>query len=241
MDRFHLPPDQWCSESTLTGDEAHHCRRVMRKRVGDLIEVFDGAGALAKAEITALSGSGVSLNLSSPSQSDPLLPQLEIAVGIPKGKSFDLVIQKAVELGVNRIQPLVTAQGNVRFKGEEGIAKKEKWQRLALEACKQCGQNFLPEVAAPVELCQWLPTLSAEEKFVGALTPGSKPLREWLAPLSAPEKVIFLIGPEGDFSAAEYESISQASFSPVSLGDLVLRTETAVMAMIAAVRYQFQK
>ena len=89
-----------------------------------------------------------------------LLPQLEVAVGIPKGKSFDLILQKAAEMGVNRIQPLVSDQGNVRFKTGEALAKREKWQRTLLEACKQCGQNHLPEVMVPAFLDNYLENIN---------------------------------------------------------------------------------
>jgi 16S rRNA (uracil1498-N3)-methyltransferase len=170
-----------------------------------------------------------------------LLPQLEVAVGIPKGKSFDLILQKAAEMGVNRIQPLVSDQGNVRFKTGEALAKREKWQRTLLEACKQCGQNHLPEVMVPALLDNYLENIEpGGTRIVGALTSETKTLKELLDRLEAPDRVVLMVGPEGDFSAGEYKRIFESSFAPVSLGELVLRTETAVIWMAAAVRFQFQ-
>lgn len=241
MDRFYLAGELWNGPVSLKGDEAHHCRRVMRKKVGDGIEVFDGEGRSAPAEITAISSNEVELVLGEQSQSEPLTPSLEIAVGIPKGKNFDLIIQKAVEMGVSRIQPLVTDQGNVRITDKDHGSKREKWQRVALEACKQCGQNFLPQVAEASELSAWLAESRDGLNFVGALQEGSRPFRELLNEAESPGAVTLLIGPEGDFSTREYQEIAGQGFAPVDLGELVLRTETAVFAMVAAVRYQFQR
>lgn len=241
MDRFYLSPDQWVKSPSLTGDEAHHCFRVMRKQVGDEILVFDGLGKEGQARISAVSKSEVALEILSEREVDPQSPEIEIAVGIPKGKTFDLILQKAVEMGVTRIQPLVTEQGNVRFKGGEGIAKQGKWQRAVMEACKQCGQNYLPEVGEPIELEAYLSQRDAGVPgYVAALTAETKTFREALEPAGEAKKVALLIGPEGDFSSGEYEQAFAAGFAPVSLGNLVLRTETAVFWMVAAVRFQFQ-
>lgn len=241
MDRFYLSPDQWGESPALTGDEAHHCCRVMRKQVGDAIQVFDGWGRAGEAQIVSISKTEVCLELSCASEAPALRPQIEIAVGVPKGKTFDLILQKAVEMGVSRIQPLTSEQGNVRFKENEGEAKREKWQRSALEACKQCGQNFLPEVAIPQDVGEYLKGLEPGAScFVGALTEGSQSFRPLLDTLENPTRIVLMIGPEGDFSEREYGEIFAAEFAPVTLGELVLRTETAVFWMVAAVRYHFQ-
>lgn len=240
MDRFFLPPSLWGDSFSLTGDEAHHCRRVMRKKVGDVIEVFDGEGRYATASIAAMSSNEVLLEEITRGQSRKIIPEIEIAVGIPKGKTFDFIIQKAVELGVGRIQPLVSDQGNVRITDKDHASKRDKWQRVALEACKQCGQNFQPQVLPPRELGAWLETAREGGKYVGALQPASRPFRSLLEASGEPEVITLLIGPEGDFSEREYSAIAASGFSPVDLGELVLRTETAVFAMVAAVRYHFQ-
>ncbi len=241
MDRFFISPDQWGDSLSLTGDEAHHCCRVMRKKLGDRIVVFDGWGREGEAEIESVSKSEVGLKVLSVKEAEALKPQIEIAVGIPKGKTFDLILQKAVEMGVSRIQPLMSEQGNVRFKEGEGEAKREKWQRAVLEACKQCGQSYLPEVAVPQDVETYLRGLEpGSPRFVGALTEGSRGFRGLLDEVGEPSRIVLMIGPEGDFSVSEYERISEAEFAPVSLGELVLRTETAVFWMVAAVRYHFQ-
>ncbi len=241
MDRFFVSPDQWGKNPTLRGDESHHCFRVMRKQIGDNIIIFDGNGMEAEAKISAISRDESGLELIDTRTFPVVLPQLEVAVGIPKGKSFDLILQKAVEMGVNRIHPLVSDQGNVRFKAGEALSKRDKWQRTLLEACKQCGQNHLPEVMVPALLDNYLEKIEpGGTRIVGALTSKTKTLKDLLDGLEVPERVVLMVGPEGDFSAGEYERIFESGFAPVGLGELVLRTETAVIFMAAAVRYQFQ-
>tara|TARA_B100000900_G_scaffold414278_1_gene440502 strand:- start:793 stop:1521 length:729 start_codon:yes stop_codon:yes gene_type:complete len=241
MDRFFLLPDQWDENPTLRGGEAHHCFRVMRKQVGDNIVIFDGNGKEANATIRAISKNEACLEIIDTRRFSALLPQLEVAVAIPKGKSFDFILQKAAEMGVNRIQPLVSDQGNVRFKDCEALLKRDKWQRTLLEACKQCGQNHLPEVRVPALLNHYLEKIeSGGIRIVGALTSETKTLKKLLERHESPERVVLMVGPEGDFSAGEYKRIFESGFAPVGLGELVLRTETAVIWMAAAVRYQFQ-
>lgn len=235
MDRFFIPPSQWGESLALTGEEAHHCRRVMRKRVGDEIEVFNGAGSWARGKITTL-GSEVLLEIQEAGETPRAALQIELAVGIPKGKTFDLIIQKSVELGVSAIQPLMTEQGMVRIEGKERTKKTEKWNRLALEACKQCGQNWLPTVYEPVVFQNWFPERNdVESEVIAALREESKPLREVLPELKNASSLRLLVGPEGDFSESEYELVSGESIIPVSLGKLVLKVETASIYIISNV------
>jgi 16S rRNA (uracil1498-N3)-methyltransferase len=246
MDRFFLSPESWDVPLVLKGDEAHHCVRVMRKKAGDEIVVFDGKGREGTARILEAAKTEVPLELLSNKESRKPKPEIEIAVGVPKGKSFELILQKAVEMGVSMVHPLMSAQGNVRFDEREAVSKQGKWERVVLEACKQCGQNHLPMVARPLELKKYLADLDQEQnradtRFVGALLPGVKPFRESLKTVEGSGKIVLVIGPEGDFSPEEYERILASGFSGVGLGDLILRTETAVFWMVSAVRYQFQQ
>ena len=241
MDRFFLPPSEWKSEKpVLKGEEAHHCARVMRKQVGDRIEVFDGEGAAAEAEILVVSKREIGLCLKERRFSEQSV-KVVLAVGVPKGKLMEAVIQKAVELGVNEIVPLMTDQGTVRIDDEEAGKKGEKWQRVALEACKQCGQNFLPAVRPVSSVDQCLAERTEEtDLLIGALAGEPRPLGVVLQQLFAkeqtPPSVMIMVGPEGDFSEAEYERIFAGGAIPVSLGPLILRVETAVTKLLAGVR-----
>ena len=241
MARFHLPPESWQS-GVLTGDEARHLMQVLRIRAGETVTVFDGHGRRAPAEVLTVSRDHVSLKLGEPLTPPPPLPSITLAQAIPKGKNMDLIVQKAVELGIARIQPLVTKNTVV----QPGEGKSDKWRRNALEACKQCGQDTLPDIADPLPFDRWLAhcgagTLPAANhlRLIASLAPGARPFRETLRAHPATTAATLLIGPEGDFTPAETEAAIAAGFLPVSLGSIVLRVETATLFCLSALRYEF--
>ncbi|MES2997202.1 MAG: 16S rRNA (uracil(1498)-N(3))-methyltransferase [Verrucomicrobiota bacterium] len=233
MARFHLPSAQWDS-ATLEGDEARHLSQVLRLRPGDVITVFDGAGRRAPAEIVSAAKDRISLKIGESVWSPVPRPRITLAQAIPKGKNMDFIVQKAVELGVAAIQPLVTRHTVV----QPGDGKADKWRRIALEACKQCGQDALPEVAEPITFSQWLACKPAADlNLIASLAPGAPAFRETLAAHPTVESLTLLIGPEGDFTATETNDAITAGFLPVSLGNIVLRVETAALFCISAVRF----
>lgn len=236
MPRFHLPPEDW-TNAALTGDEAKHLTQVLRIRAGETVTVFDGRGRRAEAEVLSTSRDHVSLKLGDSLTPEPPLPAITLAQAIPKGKNMDLIVQKAVELGVARIQPLVTKNTIV----QPGEGKSDKWRRNALEACKQCGQDTLPEIADPLPYQTWIRTLTETGglKIIASLAPGARPIREVLHSHPGAREAILLIGPEGDFTAEETQSAIDAGFLPVSLGSIVLRVETATLFCVSALRYEY--
>lgn len=240
VSRFFLPPHCWSSDPALVGEEARHCAQVLRSSRGDIIEVFDGAGRRARAEILSVSKGRVALALDACAPSGQVLtPQIRLFQAIPKGKTMDLIVQKAVELGVAAIQPVITRHTVVRLEPGEALRKAEKWQRVALEACKQCGQNTLPEVGLPMPLAEALAASSpASLRVMASLAPGARPLRDLLRGQS-PGCVDVLVGPEGDFSAEETAAAQAAGFLPATLGSIVLRAETAAFFTLGAMRYEF--
>lgn len=223
----------------LTGDEAKHAAQVMRLRRGDSVTVFDGRGRSAKAEIADVSKSEIRLILGEAKSSPALSPEICLAQAVPKGKTMDLIVQKAVELGVNSIQPLITRHTVVQVDEEDASKKASKWQRVALEACKQCGQDLLPEVSPPRNFSDWVGVAAGDLKIIASLFPGARPLRDILREAPVPRRVVLLVGPEGDFSLAEGESALEAGFLPATLGSIVLRAETAAFFGISALRYEF--
>ena len=241
MDRFWISPAKWQSPFSLKDEEAHHCRRVMRKRVGDAVEIFDGQGHHAPARIIAFGSNNVQLELSGDVKRSDSGLQVELAVGIPKGKTFDLIIQKAVELGVSRIQPLITEQGMVRIEAKDFEKKRSKWNRVALEASKQCGQDWLPEVLEPQHFFDWMRNREfAEVELVGALKDCAVPLCKCLPVIGNISSIRVLVGPEGDLSTVEYDLSKAEGFSFVSLGKLVLRVETAVFYILSNISGYFE-
>ena len=237
MARFHLPPEAWFSDPALTGDEARHSSQVLRMKAGDSIIVFDGQGRRASAEILSVSRDHVPLKLGEILPSRTPCPAITLAQAIPKGKNMDLIVQKSVELGIAAIQPLVTRFTVV----QPGEGKAEKWRRNALEACKQCGQDTLPEIAEPLTFDRWLDGQADTVglKLIASLSPEAISLRTTLRNHPATTHVTLLIGPEGDFSLAETATAIDAGFLPISLGSIVLRVETATLFALSAIRYEF--
>ena len=237
MARFLLPPDAWLTDPALAGDEARHLAQVLRIKAGETITVFDGEGRRANAKVLTISRDRVSLELGESHISGSPRPAITLAQAIPKGKNMDLIIQKSVELGVSAIKPLVTRRTIV----QPGDGKSEKWRRNALEACKQCGQDRLPEIAEPLAFDHWIAQQSAVPglKLIASLAEDALAFRQVLRDSPVPESVTFLVGPEGDFSPEENAAAVDAGFIPVSLGSIILRVETAALFGISALRYEF--
>lgn len=244
MDRFHVPPPDWGEgRVVLRGDEGHHCLRVMRKKLGAQVEIFDGVGRRALGVLVAVQGSEAVVDLQEEVRAEALRPAMSLCVAIPKGKTMELIVQKAVELGVATIQPLVTERTVVRLDGREAEKKREKWQRIALETCKQCGQDHLPVVAMPLEMGAWLEQRSAGGMaLMASLADGARGFRALLREREGPTppaRIEFLVGPEGDFTEEETALAIAAGFQPVGLGEIVLRVETAALFGLSALRYEF--
>jgi 16S rRNA (uracil1498-N3)-methyltransferase len=242
MDRFFARSESWEDRKiTLDAEESHHCLRVMRKRGGDEIEVFDGTGRWARGEVAGEECGRVWVEVAREGRSEESSPLITLAVAVAKGKTIDLVVQKAVELGANAIQPLLTEHTVVRMNDEEGRKKAEKWQRVALEACKQCGRNVLPRVSVPVSLEKWIALRDQSHAgLLASLMEGAVSMKEALGGLrEAVPSLDLLIGPEGDFSAAETTAVLEAGFQAVSFGSITLRVETAVIYGLSVLSYEF--
>lgn len=243
MHRCYAPGACLQAGATLSieGEEAKHALKVMRLRVGEACEVFDGCGQAAVGRIAATAGSSC-LTLADLRPLPPLPPVagITLALAIPKGSNMDLIVQKAVEMGVQRIIPLITERTIVRLDAKDAAAKTTKWSRTVLEACKQCGVNSLPLVEQPQSYAAFLQRTDLPElKIQCAIVPHARPLRELLEAARAAGQgdCVLLIGPEGDFSPAEYAAGEAAGYAPASLGPIILRVETAVFLAVAAARY----
>ena len=241
MHRCYLPVEDLTAGSlSVQGEEAHHALRVMRMRVGDVCEVFNGRGQAVRARVAHASGSQMLLETLEALPPLPPVAGITLGIAIPKGALMDLIVQKAVEMGVRRIVPLITERTIVRLSAKEAAAKAEKWRRTALEACKQCGVNDLPQVELPQPYAEYLKRADVGGLRVQcAILPHARPMRETLEAGRAAghTEAALLIGPEGDFSPAEYAAGEAAGYAPVSLGSIILRVETAVFFAVAAARY----
>lgn len=222
----------------LAGEEAHHAARVRRVQEGQDIEVFNGRGSSAIVRVDQLSKTRLDGLVKSVLATPPPSLEVELCQAIPKGGNMEWVIQKSVELGVSSIQPLITDHTVAR---SDNLDKKlQKWQKIALEACKQCGQNSLPVIQPIRHFSDWIE--KREEKdaaLVAALDPRSKPIKQVLRELiPKTERISLIIGPEGDFSEPEYDTMAAKVMHFVSIGKIVLKVETAAFFCLSAVNYE---
>ena len=229
MSRFYAPKVSWSGGRVCLDEfEGRHASEVLRLRVGDKICIFDGEGRVAEGRLLSASKKRVEAEVVSEQHEAAPRGRTTLVQAIPKGKLFEWILEKATELGAVRIVPLLTERTVVQLDGAERERKREKWQRAVVEACKQCGQNWLPLVDEPVALAAFLRTPAASDALVASLHPGAVPLREAFSGVSAGDVSVF-VGPEGDFSPQEMEWIVGWGARPVSLGRIVLRVETAAM------------
>lgn len=245
MHRFYIPPHRCRGDRMVLGEgESHHATRVLRVDVDDTVEVLDGMGRQYSCRVIEARKSSVTLDVLS-ERSVPKPPfNVTLAAGVPKGQLFDDIVEQAVELGVARIIPLVTERGNVRFDPEAGRAKQEKWQTIAIEAIKQCGSLWLPDVQLPVSFKQALDRIKPHEvAIIGSLHSGAIEVGQILDEARARRAtaVSIWLGPEGDFTAAEMQAMIDRGAKPATLGPLVLRCPTAALSLLAIVSHDIRR
>jgi 16S rRNA (uracil1498-N3)-methyltransferase len=229
MHRFFAPPSQWAwGRVILDESEGRHAAEVLRLQVGDAASVFDGAGRVCEIRFLSVGKRRVEGEMVQERRVPRPEFGLTLVQAVPKGKLFEWILEKATELGVVRILPLLSERTVVQLDGGEGERKREKWERVVVEACKQCGQNWLPRVEAPLTTAQFLQKEPSCRAFVGSLHPGAVPFGEALRGVGESD-VSFLVGPEGDFTPDEMRRLCAWGAQPVEFGEIVLRVETAAM------------
>jgi 16S rRNA (uracil1498-N3)-methyltransferase len=248
MHRFYIPPARWdVNALQLDESESHHCLHVLRLEPGDKAVVFNGQGQEATVQITA-GGSKHQVHLQTlhKAKSAPLACRLTLAQAVPKGKNMDLIVQKATELGAAVIAPLLCERTVTRLEGgESAAAKQTKWQAVVIEAAKHCGQNWLPEVAAPRTIKDFRGQgTSYGLMLIASLQPDARHLRPLLNEYAQahggkrPASALILVGPEGDFTPAEIGLAKSAGCQAITLGPIVLRTETAAIYCLSVLSYE---
>jgi 16S rRNA (uracil1498-N3)-methyltransferase len=247
MHRFYLPPQPTDDGMLLLGgSEAHHAVRVLRVRRGERIAVLDGAGHEFLCDVADAARSQVRLTVVEKRFVPPLPYQLTLLSSLPKGKLFETILQKATELGATRIVPLLAERVVQQLDEADAAHKAGKWRGVAIEAIKQCGATWLPEVAVPITPAQFLARQeNIELPLVASLQNDSRHAREYFSAFRAqhgrlPKSVCVWIGPEGDFSPAELAAIQAGGARPMTLGRLVLRTDTAAVYCLAVLNHEMQ-
>lgn len=245
--RFYISPAHWSLQAlTLNERESHHCVDVLRLAPGSRVVVFNGEGLEVTAEITSVAKSQVRLKPLLTVKNLPLRCAITLAQAIPKGRNMDLIIQKAAELGVAKIVPLLSERTVVQIEAADVQPKLEKWRQIAIEAAKQCGQNWLPQVAEPVVPKQFFAELDRYEALlIASLQEGARSFKSVLSDFREqhgrrPSSVLVMIGPEGDFTPAESALAKTAGCLPVTLGPIVLRAETAALFSLSVLSYELQ-
>src|SRR5215212_962749 len=187
MHRFYIAPADWQPDAlVLTGSEAHHCRDVLRLEKGDKVVLFDGRGREITAEIASTESARIQLRKLHEAQTARLRCRITLGQAIPKGKNMDLIVQKAVEIGAAEIAPILSDRTVVRLDEESAVSKQEKWQSVAIEAAKQCGQNWLPQVDRPQTMAQFFQQgRRFDLQLIGSLQSDARHLKEILAEISA--------------------------------------------------------
>jgi 16S rRNA (uracil1498-N3)-methyltransferase len=212
----------------LTGPEAHHGRNVLRLSPGDEVELFDGRGRFAHARVDKLGKSEILLRVDSVETAEEPCPKIILATAVPKFAHQEILVRMATELGVNLFAPVVFERSSVREQ-----FRPEKWQRWVIEACKQCRAQYLPEVASPVRLSDFIQTLSNTDLLIyGDTAMAQNPLTS--QQITSAGRVVIFISPEGGFTESEVDVLRQAGAFPLRIGRQILRIETAAIALTTA-------
>lgn len=232
--RFFAPPSAFDFTKrtiTLTADEARHLREVLRLKPGDEVSVFDGAGREFRARVAQARREFAELDLDEEIQpARPESPlQITLAVALLKGEKFDLVVQKATELGVYKFVPLMTRFADIKLRDESDASKRvARWQRIALEAAKQSGRAVVPEVSLPVNFAPLL-----HGSCVLFSEKGGHGLKQIANPITA------IVGSEGGWSDEELDQARAAGAQIITLGGRILRAETAAITATALLQHRF--
>lgn len=233
---YHPAPLIAGARLCLSEPASRHLGLVLRKNLGDLVEIFDGQGQRCQAHITAIKRQQVEVELHTPHAGLAASP-LKIHLGqvMSKGERMDYVVQKATELGVACITPLTSERCEVRLKNEREQRKIEHWQQVAISACEQSGRDCVPQIDPISKLSDWLAQDVPGLRLV--LAPQAGQALTALTQTKQPTQVHILIGPEGGLSASELDAAKAAGFQALQLGPRVLRTETAPVVALSLLQY----
>lgn len=235
---FQAIPLKSHTKVELDSEASHYLGRVLRMKSGDSLVIFNGEGGEHAAIVAEIDKKRVLIEVgefNSRNTESPLT--LCLAQGISRGEKMDYTIQKAVELGVSQVVPLLTERCTVKLDAEKRLKRLQHWQAIAVSACEQSGRNKIPEILTPQTLQQWLPTSKADLSLV--LTPTAPQKLHEITTGSAINRVILLIGPEGGLTELEIDQAIKQGFLPLNLGPRILRTETAAVAALSVLQTIF--
>jgi 16S rRNA (uracil1498-N3)-methyltransferase len=254
--RFYAAPDAvGDSVIHLSPEESHHLARVLRLRGGDEAFAFDGCGREYRCRVAEVAARGARLEIIEALADGVESPvALTLAQALAKGEKFDLIVQKATELGVRRIAPLITDQADVRLSDERAERRAERWRRIALEALKQSGGRRLVDIRQPAALADFIASVAGREPAAepapaardGIVPPallvfserGGRSISELFSEINYTESVVALVGPEGGWSDHEIDLFASCGATFVTLGPRVLRAETAALVAVTLIQHR---
>ena len=226
------------SGQTLLLEESpsRHLSKVLRMTVGRELILFNGQGGEYTAVISTIGKKQVEVDVGEHKDIDRQSPMaINLAIGVSRGERFDWVLQKATELGVTCVTPLLTERTEVKLSGDRLQKKLQHWQQVVVSACEQCQRNQLPMIAAPQKLEHWLNEAGKDSESLKLVLHHRSD--QSLGERQAPEKLTLLIGPEGGLSETEITAAEAGGFSALTLGPRVLRTETAPVVALSLLQY----
>jgi 16S rRNA (uracil1498-N3)-methyltransferase len=242
---FWTPASADPAEIVLDEAESRHLVTVNRAAPEDPVTVFDGRGTEWTCTLRTADRRAARLVVRSARKAPPLPYLITLGQALPKGSGMDAIVRKATELGAARIAPLKSERSQVHLAEDRSDRKIEKWRTAAIEAAKQCGNPWLPEIAPVQDVAGFVASARHDLKLIASLEADAQPLHEVLAAFRAgrpvgspPPAVAWLIGPEGDFTPAELGMGKTSGFIPVTLGPLVLRCETAATYALSVLAFE---
>jgi 16S rRNA (uracil1498-N3)-methyltransferase len=219
---------------TATGQPAHHVKNVLRLRPGAPLRLFNGSGEEHEAILQDVGRAQITLAVMAPVGTvAPPCVRIRLAQGIARNDRMDLILQKAVELGVEIIQPLWMQRSQKHLKGERLDKRRQHWQGIVVSACEQCGRATLPELLEPLDYLAWTQRTSGAGLKLMLKPDSGHTLQDMDAPA---DDVTLLVGPEGGLTPEECSSAVKAGFTGIRLGQRILRTETAGLAALAGIQ-----
>jgi 16S rRNA (uracil1498-N3)-methyltransferase len=243
MSRFYVSPEKvHGNKIAISGPEAHHILDVMRLKVADKVTVFDGTGREYVGFIKEAKSKSLTVEIVKTKEPQgSASPQITLAQAIPKKGKMDYIVEKATELGVDSIIPMVTARTVVELEEEKAKTRVERWKKISIEAAKQCGRMDVPEIKEVAEFFHVLSDVSDYDlALLCCLNEETAPLREFLGSFEG-GKIIIFIGPEGDFTPEEIEIAKRVHCRLLGLGERILRSDTAPVVALSILNYELTR
>jgi len=239
MHRFHFDPKLIREGLVELNDrESLHAKKVLRLGPGDLVELFDGSGGSFQGVVASAAARRVLVAVREGRRGSEPSVQASLAAGVIKPERMEWMLEKACELGVHEWRPILTERVVVRLAVERWKAKVERWRKIALESCKQCGQSRVPDIEAPAAFKHLVREFQKYDAvFIPTLAVAAQYFYTALSSRGCAQKILILIGPEGDFTKEEVRLAVDAGAVPVSFGELVMRSETAAIFALSAAQF----